>query len=346
MPTAYHMVHYRRFSHNHPESPVRKLDGLCRTALGQADSAGNGLWTRARDRVQTIAEGSGGRQLLLNKVADLTDSVFGELCLADSRGLQALLQLTTQTLELSDITTAEVYDLDERTAPSGSQFIRGMAYWLAAGDHLFFVKTSNMSAALLHGYIDWLLRSRTTTLPPTSAVPIQAEFDRSVASDTGDVTRLVVKGNAVSRMVVDTADGEKERSVRTSRTIGDKFVEFAGAIPVVEALLGKAKTDSLLESLGPQEHLAVEAQVKVRGRRTEASKAKLREVANDLADMTDAEVLVEGKDGKVANGDAILRTTMPFDLPQEGSNLLDFNNVADQLLEVYSRFVRDGKIQP
>lgn len=346
MPTAYHMVHYRRFSHNHAASSHLKLDGLCRTALGQADSNGSGLWTRARDRVQTLTEGPGGRQLLLNKVADLTDSVFGELCLADSRGLQALLQLTTQTVALSDITTAEVYDLDERTAPTGSQFIRGMAYWLAAGDHLFFVKTSNMSAGLLHGYIDWLLRGRTTTLPATSAVSIQAEFDRSVAGDIGDVKRLVVKGNALPRMAVDTADTAEERSVRTSRTVGDKFVEFAGAIPLVEALLGKPKTDSLLESLGPQEHLAVEAQVKVRGRRTEASKAKLREVANDLADMTDAEVQVEGKDGKLAHGDAILRTTMPFDLPQEGSNLLDFNNVADQLLEVYSRFVRDGKIQP
>lgn len=340
------MVHYRRFSHNHQPSSHLKLEALCRAALGEVDGAGRGLWVRASDRVQTITEGAGGRQLLLNKVADLTDSVFGELCLADSRGLQALLQHTTQTLELSNITTAEVYDLDERTAPSGSQFIRGMAYWLATGDHLFFVKTSNMSGALLNGYVDWLLRSRTATLPSTSSMAMQAEFDRSVAGDIGDVRRLVVRGNAMSRMAVDTADSGGERTVRSSRTVGDRFVEFAGAIPLVEALLGRAKTESLLESLGPQEHLAVEAQVKIRGRRTEASKAKLREVANDLADLTDAEVQVEGKDGKVANGDAILRTTMPFDLPQQGSNLLDFNNVADQLLEVYSRFVRDGKIQP
>jgi hypothetical protein len=36
---------------------------------------------------------------------------------------------------------------------------------------------------------------------------------------------------------------------------------------------------------------------------------------------------------------------MPFLVGHEGSNLLDFDNVADQLQEVYSRFVQDGKIK-
>ena len=85
--------------------------------------------------------------------------------------------------------------------------------------------------------------------------------------------------------------------------------------------------------------------MKVRGRRTEESRAKLREIANDLADMTEGEVQVEGKDGKVSDGDAILRTRMPFHLPHEGSNLLEFDNVSDQLQEVYARFVKDGKIK-
>ncbi|WP_413851684.1 hypothetical protein [Albidovulum sp.] len=71
----------------------------------------------------------------------------------------------------------------------------------------------------------------------------------------------------------------------------------------------------------------------------------MRSIAGDLDEMTDAKVQVEGKDGKVTDGDAILRTRMPFDLPHEGSNLLEFDNVADQLQEVYNRFVKDGKIK-
>lgn len=37
---------------------------------------------------------------------------------------------------------------------------------------------------------------------------------------------------------------------------------------------------------------------------------------------------------------------MPFVLPHEGGTLLDFDNVADQLQKVYSRFVEDQKIDP
>jgi hypothetical protein len=113
----------------------------------------------------------------------------------------------------------------------------------------------------------------------------------------------------------------------------------------VEALFGKKETDSLVESLGPEEYLAVEASVKVRGRRTEESRKKFQSIANDLADASDAKVQIEGKDGRIVDGDAILRTRMPFHLPHEGSNLLEFDNVADQLQEVYARFVKDGKIK-
>ena len=73
---------------------------------------------------------------------------------------------------------------------------------------------------------------------------------------------------------------------------------------------------------------------------------RLIDIASDLADASDGKVLVEGSDGKISDGDAILRTRMPFNVPIEGSNLLEFDNVADQLQEVYKRFVKDGKIKP
>src|SRR6185503_5680040 len=101
---------------------------------------------------------------------------------------------------------------------------------------------------------------------------------------------------------------------------------------------------SLVDSLGPNEYLSVDAAVKVRGKRTEQSKERMHQLANELADLTDGSVHVEGKDGKFSDEDAILRTRMPFNLPHEGSNFLDFDNVADQLQVVYSRFVQDGKI--
>lgn len=346
MPTAYHMVHYRKFDPGQSDLQGATLESLCRSALSNVDSSTLSLWERPQDRLFNLGS-TDGRQIFLNKIADLSSAIFGEMCLVQSSDLQALLELKVSTVKLSDITTAQIYNLDERSAPKGSQFVRGMAYWLAIGNHVFFVKNHLMTPDLIHSYLSWLLKSQTTVVPSNVDFVLQAEFDKTqVAGDIGDIRSLRVSGKSAPQRIMPQVEGDDaSRVVKTARTVADKFVEFGQAFPVVEALLGKAKADSLVSSLGPEEYLSVDAAVKVRGRRTEASKAKLRNIANDIADMSDAKVQIEGKDGTVSDGDAILRTRMPFDLPHEGSNLLEFDNVADQLQEVYGRFVKDGKIK-
>ncbi len=202
-----------------------------------------------------------------------------------------------------------------------------------------------MSSDNFKDYIDWLLKRAGGALPADTDITIQAEFDKSqVAGDIGDIKSLRVSGRAAQPMAVRPAAADSARTVSTARRVSEKMVEFAQALPVVKALLGEVRTESLVESLGPEEYLAVDATVKIRGRRTQESRQQMGALANELADLTEGKVQVEGKDGKVSDEDAILRTRMPFDLAQEGSNFLDFDNVADQLQEVYSRFVRDGKI--
>jgi hypothetical protein len=346
MPTAYHMVHYRRFDPGTTDLKGDTLETLCRAALSTANERQISLWERPEDRLFDV-DGNDGRKIFLNKVADLSSAVFGEMCLAQSKDLQALLKMDRSTVQLSNITTAVVYDLDEREAPVGSQFIRGLAYWMAIGNHVFFVKTHSMSAELLQQYLDWLLKTRALVASPEMGFTLQAEFDGSqIGDDIGEIRSLRVAGRAAPQMTVNVPiQPSGQHEVKTSRRIADRFAQMQQAVPIVEALFGKPKAESLVDSLGPEEYLSVEATVRVRGRRTEESKAKLQNIANDLADMSDAKVQIEGKDGRVIDGDAILRTRMPFDLPHEGSNLLEFDNVADQLQEVYARFVKDGKIK-
>ena len=345
MAFAYHMVHYRKYSSSDPK---KSLETLCRNALSTADAHGASLWQRVGDRFFDVPE-SGSRKVLLNKVADLASAVFGEMCLVQSDGMQALLELTAANVKLSNLTTAEIFKLQESTAPKNSQFIRGMVYWLCIQDHVFFVKTQSMTAEHLRQYIEWLLKQASSALPSSASVKLQAEFDRAtVGGDIGEIRSLRVSGNAAPSLMLaaqpDPSKGVTKKVQQTARRIADRLVEMQQALPVVEALLGKARADSLVESLGPNEYLAVDASVKVRGRRTVESQEKMQELASELADMTDGKVQVEGKDGKVSDDDAILRTKMPFDLPHEGSNFLDFKNVADQLQEVYVRFKADGKI--
>lgn len=344
MANTYHMVHYRRFTPGDATLLKGKsLEVLCREALN-TDNGTSQLWSRPDDRIFDVGDGD-GRKIFLNKVADLSSAVFGEMCLAQAKDLQTLLKMETSEVELSDLTTATVYDLNESEAPQGSQFIRGLAYWLAIGDHMLFVKTHSMTPDLVRQYLDWLLKVRGAVADPGLIFELNAEFDETMtAGDIGEIRNLRVRGKSAPQVITVEHEVEK-KEVSTSRAVKDKFAQMAQAVPMIRALFGDKEAESLIESLGPEEYLAVEAHVKVRGRRTEESRKKFQSIANDLADETDAEVQIEGKDGQIRDGDAILRTRMPFHLPHEGSNLLEFDNVADQLQEVYSRFVKDGKIK-
>ncbi|MBY5831888.1 hypothetical protein HFN47_22435 [Rhizobium leguminosarum] len=344
MATAYHMVHYRRVSRIGGERLPKNFEGCCRDVLGSSNAAGITLWNRIQDRIHSTDEGR--QQIILNRVADLSSAVFGEMCLVETQGIQPLLQQVPSNVTLSNLTIAEIFSLEERQAPEGSKFVRGMAYWLAIGDHFFFVKTQSMAPRYLRNYFDWLLKGKPEGLPADMEFELQAEFDKTkLSGDIGEIRSLRVKGGSAPQFEVKPVFEDESKEISTTKKIADRFVQFSQAVPVIEALFGKAKAQSLVDSLGPQEYLAVDASVKVRGRRTVESKHKMKELTNELADITDGSVQVEGKGGRISDGDAILRTTMPFLLEQDGASLLNFDNVADQLQLVYSRFVQDGMIE-
>lgn len=343
---TYQMVHYRRLRRADSESTGPSFEAMCRNALEAKNVASLPLWERAGDRVFVYPPPE-DRQILLNKVADLTSAVFGEMCLVQTKDLQALIERTAQKVRLSELTTAEIYQLSERSAPAGSQFLRGLLYWLAIGDHLFFVKLQAITPTHMQDYFNWLLGAHASGSPRDVEVAFQAEFDPSVVKNVvGDIRNLRMGGRTAPQVSIAPPPAKQPSGgiVQTSKRVAEKVVQSAMAVPVVEALLGKSKTESLVASLGPQEYLAVDASVKVKGRRTAESREKFREIATEMADLSDAEVRIDGKDGTVRDGDAILRVRMPFSVPEDGSTLLEFDNVADQLQEVYRRFVADAKI--
>jgi hypothetical protein len=343
---SYHLVHYRKFLRDENKKDDILFEQMCRNALDAQDVSSIPLWQRAGDRVFVYPTPE-DRQIMLNRVADLKSAVFGEFCLVQAKDLQAIIELTAQKVQLSDLTTAEIYALSEKSAPQGSRFLRGLLYWLAIGDHLFFVKLNAISMDNMQDYFSWLLSAGAFGLAPGTAVVFQAEFDPSVVKgDVGDIRNLRLSGKAAPQLNVAPSDVPSKAIsiVETTKRVAEKFVQWDSAVKVVEALLGQTKTDSLVKSLGPNEYLAVDAAVKIKGSRTAESRKLIREIATEVADLTDAEVRIDGKDGTVRHGDAILRVKMPFTILQDGSNLLEFDNVADQMQEVYRRFVADRKI--
>jgi hypothetical protein len=158
------MVHYREFSAD-ADPAVAPLEQLARSQLSEAGASGTPRWESITDRVMGIGDGS-GFELVLNRVADLSSAVFGEMCLIHPTGVQALLQLTAHKHQLSTLTLAEIYDLTEKGAPTGMHYIRGLAYFLAVGNHLFFIRTQSLTPAHLQSYIEWLLKAVPSAVPP------------------------------------------------------------------------------------------------------------------------------------------------------------------------------------
>jgi hypothetical protein len=89
MASAYHIVHYKRFNPHGKGGAA--IEALCRSALDNQDG-GIPLWQRVNDRVFDLPAPE-TRKIILNRVADLASAVFGELCLIQADGFQALIEL-------------------------------------------------------------------------------------------------------------------------------------------------------------------------------------------------------------------------------------------------------------
>jgi hypothetical protein len=340
---TYHLVHYRTFQS--PLNPKKTLEELCREALGRVHG-GLPLWKRPDDRIYRVVEdGKAERRFLMNRVADLTSGMFGEVCASNASDLQALLRSTAKTKRLTPSAETSYYDLDEATAPSGTQFIRGLAYWLAIGDHLFFITLQSYTAKQLIEYLVWLINSSSPPgSPPVNGGCFQIELDKSVigAENIGSIRKFKIGGNTPLGVSV-PSDAKPKTRVYTRKS-EKTHASHDKAYEIVKAALGIANAERLVDGLGPQEYITAEAEIKVRGTRTDTTVQNVKAVANEIADLTDAHVEVEGSSGKIKDGDAILRTKMPFSTPNEGGTLLDFDNVSDQMQTVYKRFVDDKKI--
>ncbi len=230
----YQMVHYRKLQQIDAKVIAPSLERMCRNALSATDQSSLPLWERARDHVFTYPAPE-DRQILLTRVADLKSAVFGEMCLVQAKDLQALIELKARKEQLSDLTIAEIYALSERSAPQGSQFLRGLLYWLAIGDHLFFVKINVITPIHMQDYFTWLLQPAASGLPKGSAVTFQAEFDPSVVKgDVGDIRNLRVSGKTAPNFSVTPPQSDKkETMVETTKRVADKFLQSAMALPVV-----------------------------------------------------------------------------------------------------------------
>jgi hypothetical protein len=243
----------------------------------------------------------------------------------------------------------KAWAIAERKAPDAHEYLHGIAYWMAIGDHFYQIQHVAMQTKASEEYLTWLLRDQSQVIGATQYVELQAEFDRAqVGNDLGDVKSIEV-GGLVPETIVPEPPPHGSKTVATDvvthQSLGEKVAAGWGkAKSVLDSLLGEIEADKLVAQMPADAALEVTVNIGYRAKKRKFQKEFMKSLASGLRNAPDGELRVRGADGEIKGDDARLSADMPIKKMSESSNLLDIPHVIEQILEVHRRFLHDGKI--
>ena len=333
--TRYMDIHYRKLVRDNWSGQTLSQD--IATALDIKPHANGSRY--ADDwhlRVAAVSDDENQRRFINNFHTE-NDFVFGNLCAYTSDEMQAVVATDTQV--------AREVDIRDWEAPSGRDYLHGIAYWLAIGDHCYIVQHMRVRTKALEEYLTWLLRE---ALGTSDSVMLQAMFDiSSIGDDLGDITAIEI-GGLTPETVQDRGEPTREKRthlVQRRRSIADRPV-FSKAREVLEAAFGTMETKRLLEQMPEDAALQIMLHVSYLSTSREVDRTSMKDLGVALRNLDDGEVRVRAKDGTIERDEARLKARMPFRRVHENSSLLDLEHVLNQLMETHRRFLSDGKISP
>lgn len=336
VPKKYFDVHYRRASGTPAAST--NLEQTVKSALEKTDNQGRTLWLRAEDRIMVFPNHPNGERILFNTPADVSAGVAGELCLYRQGAVQPVLAFEPSTVNTSKLSVAQIFKILEEVAPNKREFITGVCYWLVVENHVLFVPLRGFPKDYVREFFLWLLT-------PSAAPNLQltAELDPAqVAGNLGRIGKFAVRGsNGEAKYLASSAKKEEQVKVRKGR----RAVPWDKAEKAIALTIGEDGLSKLKDNLSPKNALFAETEWGVLGPRSKKLKETLSTLASEIADSTDGDVSIVGRDGEVKAGSAILKLSLPFDVEGEGHYLLDFADAIGQLNEAYRRFSIDGKLK-
>lgn len=271
------------------------------------------------------------------------------MCLFLPGQLQALLKLTSEAehKKLDDV--LKEFAIAEQKAPDGTEYLHGMAYWLACGDHFYMIQHVSIPAKAMEEYLTWLLRDQSKVIGAQNSVELQFEFDRAqVGDDLGNVKSVEVGGfvpETLPKEEDSPAPGDRVIDVEEKETIGDRLLRgFAASKKILVDLLGEVGAQKIIDSMPPEAALEVRVSIAYRATKRKIGKEFMANLAAGLRNMAEGEIRIRGKDGEIKGEDARLSQDMNVTKIRENSSLLDLEDALKQMLEVHRRFLYDGKI--
>ncbi len=339
-------INYRLLSRGNNQFPERSFSDVLKGAL-EKKIGREQLKNNISERISPPVE-SNNYQRVINNLHFDDEYVFGNLCLFSPGELQALLELEGKQKHGSLEEALDAWKIAERKAPSGYEYLHGISYWLAIGDHFYQIQHVAIQVKAMEEYFSWLLREKAGAIDTDQCVELQAKFDRSqVGGDLGDISTVEI-GGLVPETVAEPGAMDSQIKVIESEMHG-KLAEgiaqgWSKSRDIIEQLFGEVEATRILESVPDEAALEVKVNIGYRARKRKLKKAFMDELASGLRNIPDGEIRIRGRDGEVKGNDARLQTDMQIKKVSKNSSLLDLEHTLEQMLEVHRRFLHDGKI--
>ncbi|MEM9049984.1 MAG: hypothetical protein AAGC92_14845 [Pseudomonadota bacterium] len=288
-------------------------------------------------------------QRLINHLHITEDYVFGNTCSFTPGQMQALLRTVSSEEPHGSLQDAlDAFDIQEARATAGHEYVGGICYWLAIGDHFYQIQHVSLQAKQMEEYFNWLLREQTNTIGGNGLVELMCEFDREqVGGDLDEISTIEIGGVApetISQPFDSKVPKPVVEEVETTEAVGSQAAYFEKAKEVLTALVGSIGAQRIIDEIPDEAALEVKVNIGYKAKKRKFKKEFMGNIASGLRNLPDGEMKVRGRQGEIRGSDIRLLEDMSVKKLSDESSLLDMEHALKQMLEVHRRFVHDGKI--
>ena len=346
MPKVTKRVHYRRFEPVNGSWSKGTLQQMLATALATRTPSGRTVGDDWSARTLPVP-GEPRLKRFAHNISVAVSDISGTMCLfSPDDWAPVIIREAAEEDEEAHVSLDEALrqvEIAERPPFEGEDYLRGVAYWLIAANHLFVVQHTSIQTKAFEEYFKALLDATGVT-DAAETFGLQAVFNKSIVGGDIEEIMAVEVGGILSQGLPEIISTEA-KIVEEQETLGRTTSRFEKAMDVLKAVFGAPDAERILSEIPMEAELEVDVRFGYKTRRRGVSRAALADIARSARNLPDGEVTAYGKDGKQIGDDLRLSMPMPFELLREHGALLDLNDARTQLMRVYQRFVEDGKIE-
>ena len=344
-------IHYRKLSRDGEIFPAESLSNRINAALDSDGGGGTQVRSSVGHRV-TDCPAQPGYQRALNNYSLGDGYDFGTTCLFAPGQMQALLKLAADDAQPDLAAVLEAYDIAEQAAPAGHEYLHGLSYWLALGDHFYQIQSVSLQVGAMEEYLTWLLAEKTSVIGAAQYVVLQAVFDQEQLGDdepsfiqVGGIVPETIR-NIKPEPIEQVASPAQMVEIDEREKLGGGALGWAKSREILVDLYGAIKAEELINAVPDEASLEVLVSIGYRSKKRKLQKGFMKDLAAGLRNLPDGEVTVRTKNGTSKGPDARIFQDMSILKIGDSSGLLSLEDARDQMLEVHRRFLHDGKIEP